>query len=221
VFRRLVHDRLVIVASVMLALIAALGGALLTAAQGQSQASGLSFTVQAAGPWTFDEATSSDTSYVVKVNGEYANVLLGRFPANTTTEDADAAMVGPYAVHFDNVAVVESGTSGDTLYTLNLITIDGKVYGAFSLYAPEGKSGDAEGYAILAPVARFAEAVTAAKADITVDGAPIFGGVAGDGLQSRLEQAAGTTTGVEADTAPLGATTSATPAASPEATPAQ
>ncbi|HVL23393.1 MAG TPA: hypothetical protein VM450_04865 [Thermomicrobiales bacterium] len=219
-FRRFLHDRLVILASVTLALIAALGGAMLTTAHSQSQASDLSFTVQAAPPWMIDEATSSDMSYVVKVDSEYANVLIGRFPANTTTEAADAAMLGTYAGHFDDVAVVESGTSGGMLYTLNLITIDGNVYGSFSLYTPQGASGNAQGYAILAPVSRFADAVTSAKASITVNDMPIFGGVAGDGLQSRLEQAAGTTAGAGADTAPLGAAPGATPAASPEATPA-
>jgi hypothetical protein len=200
-----------------------------TASLAQAAAQGASYTfalsdaeLDVERPWTIDRGAivDSDDANVVKLDGESDNVLLGYFPASTSIAEADAAMVGPYADHFDAVQVVESGTTGAYSYGLNLVTIDGQEFGVFSLYTSKGASGFAEASVYIAPVDGFGDGLDAAKQHITIDGSPIFGGVQGDGVQRVLSNAAGTVPAGEVSGPPLPPSGGATPAASPEATPA-
>ena len=178
----------VIIATLIVASLTGWGGALLSAAQGTPQPTATVLRVEAEAPWSVDAIVVSGDTTVIKVDGAYANVLIGSFPVNTPVEEADAALVGPYADQFDEVEVVESGVSGGVPYTVNLVTIDGETYGAFSLYYPRTTRGVAEGYAYLAPISRFGEGLFGAKQSITVNGTPIFEGVDGEGLELLLER---------------------------------
>jgi len=193
------------------------------AAQGTSYIFALSDAeLEVGSPWAIDRGAIVDTddANVVKLDGEVANVLLGYFPANTSVAEADAAMVGPYAQHFDDVRVIESGTTAAYSYGVSLATIDGDQYGVFSLYTEEGGSGFAEASIYIAPVDTFGDGLDAAKQDIAVDGESIFGGVQGDGVQQVLAGAVGTVATGPVTGPPLPSTGGATPAASPAATPA-
>lgn len=203
----------------------AFGAALGVAAQAGQQSvtlpmADVELTVEA--PWSIDRGATVDTddANVVKLDGETDNVLLGYFPAGTSVEDAEAAIVGPYAQHFDAVEVVESGTTDAYSYGLNLVTIDGRQYGVFSLYTDEGASGFAEASAYIAPVSGFGAGLDDAKQDISVDGAPIFGGVQGAGVQDILTGAAGLVSAAPVAAPPLPSSAGGTPAASPVASPA-
>jgi hypothetical protein len=212
------------VVAVVLAVVAVAGMARV-AAQGASASYTFALSdaeLEVESPWTIDRGAIVDANdaNVVKLDGETDNVLLGYFPANTSVAEADAAMVGPYAQHFDAVEVIETGTSPAFSYGLNLVTIDGDEYGVFSLYTEDGASGFAEASVYIAPVGEFGDGLDAAKQHITIDGSPIFGGVQGDGVQSVLSDAAGTVAGGQVTGPPLPSTGGATPAASPEATPA-
>ena len=208
----------------MLAGIVAVGAAVGVVAQPGEESVALpladvELTVDA--PWSIDRGATvaTEDANVVKLDGETDNVLLGYFPAGTSVEEADAAIVGPYVQRFDAVEVIESGTSGDYAYGLNLVTIAGREYGVFSLYTSEGVSGFAEASVYIAPVTGFGAGLDDAKQDILVDGEPIFGGVQGDGVQAVLSDATGASAAVTVTGPPLPSSGGGTPVASPAATP--
>ena len=172
-------------------------------------------------PWKLDAGATVETAdaNVVKLDGPESNILLGVFPAGTPVEEADAAMVGPYGNAFGDVRVVEAGETAAYAYALSVAVIDGEEHGVFSLYSPERPGGFAEAAIFIGPLSGFGQALDEAKQAVSVDGAPVFSGVEGTGLQQALPEPG---RGMEENGAagpPLPSAGLATPAASPAARP--
>ncbi|MDQ3539252.1 MAG: hypothetical protein M3440_01060, partial [Chloroflexota bacterium] len=85
----------------------------------------------------------------------------------------------------DTLVSVDAGTEGDPQYWLDLVTVEGTPYGAFTL-----ARGVESGVALtmfLGPVATFADGMAQSQEVVLVDGEPLFEGVDPVGLQTLLE----------------------------------
>jgi hypothetical protein len=84
---------------------------------------------------------------------------------------------------------VDQGSAGNITWWLDLIPYPGAPVGAYTMIRA---TPDHTTMALLiASVDWFGDGIAAAQTGVTVDGAPLFGGVDGAGLQQRLEAAAG------------------------------
>jgi hypothetical protein len=107
--------------------------------------------------------------------------------ANGTFAAADARLAAFEVLGADSATLinVDASPGSDPQYWLDLFTIAGTPYGAFTL-ARTVESGITM-TAFLAPVTTFASGLTQAQGMVLVDLAPIFEGVEPAGLQTLLE----------------------------------
>jgi hypothetical protein len=116
---------------------------------------------------------SNEDDYVVVANGDFA-------PANARLSALEAL-----GAHPDTLVSVDAGTQADSQYWLDLVTVQGTPYGAFTL----GRTVDSGVTLVLflGQVTTFADGMAQAQELVLVDEAPIFQGVEPAGLQAMLE----------------------------------
>lgn len=185
--------------------------------------------VRTSGPWLVDAEGSeaADDMEFISVQGEFEFMQIAWFPGGIDLVTARDLLLDEYANVFETFVEVDRGAYGNVSYSLDMTSAEDIEFGVFTLFLGERASGYVEAYTFFGPVPFFANGISSAQENVTVDGEAVFKGIDGSGLQSLLEQNAGATGGTttepaqnENDVAPAPTATTPEPTApsEPEAT---
>jgi hypothetical protein len=134
-------------------------------------------------PWVLDPATSANSLLFTHDDHRLHVARVVNADAGAAIDDSLSAL----GADIDTRSTVDSGESDDVSYALDLVVANGDVAGSFAIVR---RGADVQVLTLfLAPVAEFAQGFALAQSTVTIDGAPVFDGVGGDGLQSALDSA--------------------------------
>ncbi|HWV24784.1 MAG TPA: hypothetical protein VNZ58_11390 [Thermomicrobiales bacterium] len=192
----LLSRSLMIVATVLAVLIAGMPVGQVLAQESTSYTSQLTGSVvQTAGSWTIDagDASVENGMEFVTAQGSLEFLQIAWLPGNVDLVTARDLLVNEYASVFDSFVSVDRGAYGNVSYSLDITSSSGVEFGVFTLFLGQRSSGYVEAYAFFGPVMYFAEGISSAQKNVTIDGETVLQEIDGSGLQSFLAQNAGAT----------------------------
>jgi len=149
--------------------------------------------IEAVSPWALDpDLTSSGGDYdIVGLRATFDRLLISFLPATVDSAFAQATVLEEFASGFDGYQEIDRGAYGAVTYSLDIANVDGLEFGVFSLFLNAPDAGFVEFSMYMGPAAAFADGLAVVQQSVTIDGAAVFDGVEGDGLQTLLDDHAG------------------------------
>lgn len=120
-----------------------------------------------------------------------SSLLISVLPNGLDIEEARDIVLDEFEAGTDAFATIDCGAYENISYSLDLANIGGTELGVFTLF--RGGSGNTAtfAYIFISSVQGFSDGFASSQKEILISGEPIFDGVDGEGLQSQLEQNAG------------------------------
>ncbi len=141
-------------------------------------------------PWTQDTTAggTGPTFEQIWLDGPNGSVMIEVDVSAVPAQQKHDAFAAAFAAETP-LQPVDQGSAGNITWWLDLIPYPGAPVGAYTLIreTPEHTTMAL----LIASVDGFGDGISATQAGVTVDGAPLFGGVDGAQLQQRLQSAAG------------------------------
>jgi hypothetical protein len=150
-------------------------------------------TVTWSPPWAFDEdfTIKGDGTEILLFEDAAASLMISSLPNLVDIEEARDIVLDSLTESSDSQTTIDKGAYGAISYSLDLVDLAGADYGAFTLFRAGTGSSPTFAYIFLGSVNQFAEKFSSAQTSFALDGAGLFDGVDGQGLQDQLEANAG------------------------------
>lgn len=151
------------------------------------------------GGWELDpeSATSDSGIESVLLTSSAGLLMVMNMPNNFDLEEARDIVLDSFLETGDAARTIDRGSYGSVSYSLDAMTLDDTGFGVFTLFRAGEGSAPTYAYVFVAITDYFAGEFAKAQDGVTLDGAGLFEGVNGQGLQDQLEaepESGGTTT---------------------------
>jgi hypothetical protein len=145
-------------------------------------------TVTWTAPWALDPEFSGAEEGVetVFLSTQFGSVVVMALPPDLDVEEVRDTVLDALFGEFDSATSIDRGAYDDLSYSLDILVLDDFEFGTFSLFRTGSGSTPTFVQFFMAPVSLFSSEFSSAQSSVQIDGAGIFNGVGGQGLQDLL-----------------------------------
>jgi hypothetical protein len=189
---RAVWRRLISVGMVLALVVGALAGTLVSPALAQTGGDSYEFgtgqTLEWSGGWSLDEESTyaEDGLEAATITKQVSLLMVLSLPNEFDMDEARDIFLEAFLGTGESSTTIDRGAYGEVSYSLDLMAYDDLDFGIFTLLRAGTGSTPTFAYVFLSPSSMFAAEFQAAQNEVTLDGAGLYEGVDGSGLQSQL-----------------------------------
>jgi hypothetical protein len=176
----------------VLALVVALAGTLVSPALAQTGGDSYEFgtgqTLEWSGGWSLDEESTyaEDGLEAATITKQVSLLMVLSLPNEFDMDEARDIFLEAFLGTGESSTTIDRGAYGEVSYSLDLMAYDDLDFGIFTLLRAGTGSTPTFAFVFLSPSSMFAAEFQAAQNEVTLDGAGLYEGVDGSGLQSQL-----------------------------------
>lgn len=145
-------------------------------------------TLSWTGDWDLDAELTfveGDVESVTLIQGAALFSVLS-LPNTIALDEARDIYLDAFLGELDQYVTIDRGAYGAISYSLDQITVEGFEFGVFTLFRSGAGAAPTYAYIFSAEVSAFASQFASAQESFALDGADLFDGVDGQGLQAQL-----------------------------------